>query len=944
MKNKLKKALSLVLAITLAFSLVSCFEDETTKKTDAQNKQNVSEKNIDNNPTINESYNDFNNDEKEYDVEEISTTKNVYQNQTVSLGGYHSAVIMTDGSLWMWGYNWYGQLGDGTTNNKHKPTKIMDNVRSVCLGYNYSAAIKNDGSLWMWGDNSYGRLGDGTTNDAYRPIKIMDDVETVRLGGYHSAAIKTDGTLWLWGYNFEGRLGDGTTEDAYRPIKIMDDVEMVSLGRRHTAAIKTDGTLWMWGYNYQGQLGDGTRKGRYEPTKVMDDVEIVRLGDYHSAVIKTDASLWMWGDNGNCGNLGDGTTKDRYEPVKIMDNVKNITLCGLTSAAIKTDGSLWTWGFNSAGRLGDGTTNNKHEPTKIMDDVEKVCFGAAHGAAVKTDGSLWMWGDNGYGELGNGSTTTKYEPVKIMDDVVDFSLGDYHSSAIKTDGTLWTWGYNYYGQLGGGAMSISCEPINIEISENNYLPYEYYFADNIGNYLDQITGLKLPYSYLVDEAKKRGLISWDLLLYTWDNGWDDVLYDEFIAYDPTFMYKTLLLDILSENYSKNNYNDDLEKRLKKTANDVIDNFTSDLIKSEKNDLNNKINSIAQDDTETIQLLTEQLKKVTGQEKVFETVKNSVTVFDSATDIVEESLKELKVKDITDQTYYALCAMEKACSESKLENAFNKVIEVHNENKNLVFVSLYLDDTGKRVEKALIKELVKDLTNGSEVYNKAETATDFILDASGFASEAIYPCQNAKESMLKLACICQIENCAKQALKDSYNTYKSSPNFKNAQTVIGCYDFLMSVYDFGTRESELYADLSLDEGLFNKIYNFLSGGKKTEELESAKEWIDSYDGQIEDVKWYSNKARIEYGIETNRLTVATVVTLYEGKVANSYNITVKCDEVYSPGAFSYKIPIFENTNVSLGDFYYDEALTQPYTPIAPDHPITLYRELTIDTTE
>ena len=236
--------------------------------------------------------------------------------QVLSLGDYHSGVIAQDGSLYMWGVNDFGQIGDGTTKNRYKPTKILDHVVSVSLGDYYSGAITQDGSLYMWGSNVYGQIGDGTTEDRYKPTKILDHVIAVSLGVSHSGAITQDGSLYMWGSNVYGEIGDGTEEDRYKPTKILDHVIAVSLGDDHSGAITQDGSLYMWGRNYYGEIGDGTEEDRYKPTKILDHVIAVSLGVGHSGAITQDGSLYMWGWNSD-GQIGDGTTKARYTPTQI---------------------------------------------------------------------------------------------------------------------------------------------------------------------------------------------------------------------------------------------------------------------------------------------------------------------------------------------------------------------------------------------------------------------------------------------------------------------------------------------------------------------------------------------------------------------------------------------------------------------------------------------------
>ncbi|MCI7180519.1 MAG: S-layer homology domain-containing protein [Schaedlerella sp.] len=422
----------------------------------------------------------------------------------VSLGHWHSAAIKEDGSLWMWGSNYYGGLGDGTTTNSYTPVKILEGVKKVSLGQEYSAAIKEDGSLWMWGSNSYGELGDGTTTSRSTPKKILEDVKEVSLGNVHSAAIKEDGSLWMWGRNPYGELGDGTTTNSSTPVKILEDVKGVSLGFDYGAAIKEDGSLWMWGRNMYGELGDGTTTNSFTPVKILEDVKEVSLGGHHSAAIKEDGSLWMWGNNA-FGKLGDGTGTDRYIPVKILEGVKEVSLGYDHSAAIKEDGSLWMWGSNAYGRLGDGTTTFSSTPIKILEGVKKVSLGGFCSAVIKEDGSLWLWGCNVDGRLGDGTTEDRYTPICIMggsggaseSESIDESAYtqehmDFINSATYADRMNTKWasvisqgldtptgkiGEGMYNVLNSASEILSCK--SLSIFEN---PYDAVIADLI---LDQ---------------------------------------------------------------------------------------------------------------------------------------------------------------------------------------------------------------------------------------------------------------------------------------------------------------------------------------------------------------------------------------------------------------------------------------------------------------------------
>ncbi len=345
----------------------------------------------------------------------------VFLHETIGLWGYHKAIIDNKGHLYLWGYNSYGQLGDGTTvNNYQNLTKIMDNVVSVSLGYNFSAAITENGDLYTWGANDSGKLGngkEGIDNYSSIPVKILSNVLSVSLGGSHGGAITKEGSLYVWGSNLYGQLGNSNHyQDVLMPVKLMDNVAAVECGDRHMAVITKEGNLYIWGINWCGQLGNGTWDDSSYPIKLMENVSAVSCGASHTAAITKDGNLYMWGDN-SCGELGiSRTTQFQNTPVKVMEKVIKVSCGEDHTAALTENGDLYIWGANDGGQLGNGKNGAEDYsdvPIKIMTNVVDIMMGQGNSAAITKDGSLYIWG-NIYSSLEEEKACCNL-PIKIMD-------------------------------------------------------------------------------------------------------------------------------------------------------------------------------------------------------------------------------------------------------------------------------------------------------------------------------------------------------------------------------------------------------------------------------------------------------------------------------------------------------------------------------------------------
>jgi alpha-tubulin suppressor-like RCC1 family protein len=320
--------------------------------------------------------------------------------------GYTTAAIKTDGTLWTWGNNTYAQLGINAAGNKSTPVTTFaggTNWKQVATGYQVTAAIKTDGTLWTWGRNTYGQLGDNTTTGRTTPVTTFaggTNWKQVTCGGYSTAAIKTDGTLWTWGRNTYGQLGINNTTDKATPVTTFAGgtnwKQVFVASYANVAAIKTDGTLWTWGSNDGGQLGinvAGATAGRTTPVTTFaggTNWKQVSGGSTYIAAIKTDGTLWTWGYNAY-GQLGTNNITRTSTPVTTFAGGTNWKQVaggdrGHT-AAIKTDGTLWTWGRNSYGQLGDNTITQKNTPVTTSaggTNWKQVASGGYHTAAIKS--------------------------------------------------------------------------------------------------------------------------------------------------------------------------------------------------------------------------------------------------------------------------------------------------------------------------------------------------------------------------------------------------------------------------------------------------------------------------------------------------------------------------------------------------------------------------------
>lgn len=407
--------------------------------------------------------------------------------------GYESGsslALKRDGTLWSWGLNQSGQLGDGSITDRHSPVAVsgLQGVVAASMGLLHGLAVKGDGTVWAWGYNGYGALGDGTTADHLVPAKVLGltGVVDVKAGDEssvnYSVALKGDGTVWIWGDNSFSEFGDGSTTASLVPKQVpgLSNVVAIAAQFGEVEALTKDGTVWAWGLQSRKAVptlvtgignvaairfntalrADGTvwiwqydwstpDVSQTAPTQVTGLPNIAQIGSSWGSLFLTgDNHVWAWGDN-TSGILGNGQPLSQPSPQTVgLSTVSHVSALRDATAALKTDGSVWTWGESYW--LASPNVGTTSSPTQIpgLSNVVSVADSGYHCLAL-SGGQVYAWGYNGSGALGDGTTTDSNVPVRVLglSGVTAIAAGKFSSLALKADGTVWVWGYDSSGAV-----------------------------------------------------------------------------------------------------------------------------------------------------------------------------------------------------------------------------------------------------------------------------------------------------------------------------------------------------------------------------------------------------------------------------------------------------------------------------------------------------------------
>ncbi|MGC8626871.1 MAG: RCC1 domain-containing protein [Acidimicrobiales bacterium] len=354
----------------------------------------------------------------------------------VAGGGYSGYALGRDGSVWAWGDNLEGQLSNGgAAAASDVPVRVrgLSHVVALAASVNSAYALGRDGTVWAWGDNGQGQLGDarGPVESA-SPVQVgrLGQVTALAAGGFSAYALGRDGTVWAWGDNDFGELGAALgVLGSTAPLKVqgLREVTALAAGTSDAYALTRGGTVWAWGDDAFGELGTGgaVRLSRH-PLQVggLSGVVSIAAGSYTAYALTRGGTVWAWGDDA-FGELGTGrchphtvtTCAPSSRPVKVrgLHNVVALAAGAYSGYALEADGTVWAWGYGAYGQLGDGRPGSSATPVKVgkVNHVVAIAAGGNAAYALEADGTVWAWGYGAYGQLGDGYFASSGVPVPV---------------------------------------------------------------------------------------------------------------------------------------------------------------------------------------------------------------------------------------------------------------------------------------------------------------------------------------------------------------------------------------------------------------------------------------------------------------------------------------------------------------------------------------------------
>jgi alpha-tubulin suppressor-like RCC1 family protein len=408
-----------------------------------------------------------------------------------------TCALLTDGSVSCWGYNYFGQAGNGTADllphAVPQPVQGLGSAdgesqaRALAVGYASACAVLVTGRARCWGKNQTAQLGDGTTTHRTTPVAVdglSGDVDSLALGGHssgvaeaHTCALLKTGSVWCWGHNSQGQLGSGQPSGIAKPTDVVGigNAVHIAAGQAHSCAVLVTGDLKCWGANTEGMLGNGTRTPSQVPTDVLTlngMVSHVVAGYLHTCALLTNGGMKCWGYGDYNGAIGNGNFETNLEPADVIQlggTPSVISAGNKSTCALLGPNQLKCWGLNSYGESGDGTFERRAVPGNVIGlgngitAISANSSASSHKCAV-VNGTAQCWGGNDYGQLGDGTTFSRTQPVAALglrSGIKAITTGANHTCALNDDGGVNCWGNGTSGQLGNGTTPSQSPPVTV---------------------------------------------------------------------------------------------------------------------------------------------------------------------------------------------------------------------------------------------------------------------------------------------------------------------------------------------------------------------------------------------------------------------------------------------------------------------------------------------------
>lgn len=402
----------------------------------------------------------------------------------IAAGADHTCVLKGSGEVECWGYNQFGQLGDGTITQRLTPVNVIglsSGMAAIAAGNGHTCGLTVSGQVKCWGLNNSGELGDGTSIDHWTPVAVVglpSRITAIATGWSHTCALTSSGGIKCWGSNTLGALGVGSPiENSLVPVDVVglsSRITAITAGYGHTCALTAPGQVKCWGLNEFGQLGSGDTVKYAIPRDVIglySGATALTSSFDHTCAVANGGGVKCWGDN-SAGALGDGTTINRPAPVSVVGLSSGISAVASgweNTCALTTSGGVKCWGVNLYGELGIGNDNNIDQlvPLDVMglsSGVSAIAGGSHHTCTLSSGGGVKCWGMGDNGQLGVGISTRSSVPVNVIglsSGVAAITAGAYHTCALTTNGGVKCWGANSFGQLGDGTTVDRFSPVDV---------------------------------------------------------------------------------------------------------------------------------------------------------------------------------------------------------------------------------------------------------------------------------------------------------------------------------------------------------------------------------------------------------------------------------------------------------------------------------------------------